>query len=317
VSQSLSKLLSLWSLSTPAFDAATLQVEIGDIQERLRQDGICQSIPGSRGWTCTDCDLRCPVEYVRDSQGKLQPYVHCQSCGVYQVDAALLARWKIDTPRLLEVLFCKTKLAIQERRPSLLWHVGRTTWAGRSREIWFVRSFRPSNATLIIDDLKSWPKAIVFTPTTILAEKIRAAISNLVISLDDVIAIRESDFYLDSDCIESRIQDREQSPRTKKPVSPKRATRLASSEKIKDELIAHLITARDYAYNTKETTGEALLLPRPLQKDLAQRAGLHVSAVSRCLKEKDSHELQLLWSMADNLDEVMKWVTPKKRGRKS
>lgn len=317
MSQSLSKLLSLWSLSTPAFDEATLQLEICDIQERLRQDGICQSIPGSRGWTCTDCDVRCPVEYVPDSQGRLQPYVHCQSCGVYQVDAALLARWKIDTPRFLEVLFCWAKLAVQERGSNHLWQIGRATFAGRSRDVWFVRNYRPSNCKSIMIELRTWPNAILFTSTVDVAKRLQEAqIDNLIISLESIIDVDQGKFRIDFESVDSRVKDRDLFTKPKRAVKPKRADKLVAVDKLKDKLKAHMLSARDHAFDTQRRTGEPALLPRPLQKDLAKLTGLTEAAVSRRLNSNDDPELKIVWNSADSLDDVMNWQTSKKRGRK-
>jgi hypothetical protein len=41
--------------------------------------------------------------------------------------------------------------------------------------------------------------------------------------------------------------------------------------------------ARDHAFTTRETLGTPELLPRPSQQDLARRAGLTETDVSRCL----------------------------------
>lgn len=316
MSQLMQLLLSHWELDPQAIDACDLPVDIRASVISLCAMGVLRDAPDAKSWTCTECGHRSHLNFIVDKAGIAHAFSCCTDCGPNKIDAQLLKRWVIDTRKLLEILFCKTKLAIQQRGNNPLWQVGRATWAGRSREIWFVRSFRPSNTTSILSELGTSPNAIVFTPTFSVADRLRAKIENLVIPLDSIVELHNGEFCMDRECVESKIKDRELSAKPKRTPTPRRAEKLVGIDKLKDELNAHMISARDHAIDTKQRTGEPALLPRPLQKDLAKRAGISKTAVSRRLCDLGDPELQILWNAADNLYDVMNWETSKKLKRK-
>lgn len=68
-----------------------------------------------------------------------------------------------------------------------------------------------------------------------------------------------------------------------------------------NEVERHLFPIRD-------TLGTPELLPRPSQQDLAKRAGLTETDVSRCLKDPAARELRLQWETALELDKVLGWI---------
>lgn len=89
---------------------------------------------------------------------------------------------------------------------------------------------------------------------------------------------------------------------TEKPLRPVAAANMA---KLVTAMKDHIKAARDYA-DESGARGEAKLLPRPTQEQLAGLAGVHPSTVSRCLKHKDGGPLRLLWKTANDLRELMR-----------
>jgi len=85
----------------------------------------------------------------------------------------------------------------------------------------------------------------------------------------------------------------------------KRGDRAAAIEALKGELIEHIRSARSYALAAADSGKCPDLLPRPLRKDLSRRLGLRPYAVTRCFS--DSKELRVLWDVAGDLDQVMKF----------
>ncbi len=227
-------LLSHWELDPHAIDACDLPVDIRESVISLCAMGVLRDAPDSKSWTCTECGHRSQLNFIVDKAGIAHAFSCCTDCGPNKIDPQLLKRWVIDTRKLLEVLFCKTKLAIQERGTNHLWQIGRATWAGRSRDIWFVRSFRPSNTTSIMGELKTSPNAIVFTSTFSVADKLRAKVESLVIPLDAIVELHNSGFHMDSECVESKIMDRELSTKPKRKSTPRRAEKLVGIDKLKD-----------------------------------------------------------------------------------
>ncbi|MBN1512118.1 MAG: winged helix-turn-helix domain-containing protein [Phycisphaerae bacterium] len=94
--------------------------------------------------------------------------------------------------------------------------------------------------------------------------------------------------------------------RTQK-AGPRRGTRAANIEKLEKELETHLLAARDHAQSLRDRGLEPILLPRPSQKELADRTGLEPPTVSRCLKDQRATVLKILWETADSLEAVMRY----------
>ena len=92
----------------------------------------------------------------------------------------------------------------------------------------------------------------------------------------------------------------------------KRANRAADIESITNEMIHHLLAARDHAHSTKDFGGQPMLLPRPRKKDLALRTKLDPTKVSRCMNDESARELRILWDLALDLDQVMEFVPLRK-----
>lgn len=86
----------------------------------------------------------------------------------------------------------------------------------------------------------------------------------------------------------------------------KRASRATTIDGLKRELREHLRSAKAHYHATAER-GDAKLLPRPQQQDLAERLGVSEPTVSRCLTRDSDQELKLLWSGAESIDFVRKF----------
>lgn len=194
--------------------------------------------------------------------------------------------------------------------------MGRATWAGRSREVWFVRAFRRAYAGDATKVLQGRPKAIVFAPTETGAARWQAATGNLVIALESALSLADGSLAFDLPYVEGRIIDAGLGPEaTPKRRTKKRADRAAKIELLKKELIRHLQAARDYAFDTLDRTGEPQLLPRPLRKELGALVGLRSYEVTKCFQDPEARELNLYWEIAVDLGQIMAWKGPIKRGR--
>jgi len=88
----------------------------------------------------------------------------------------------------------------------------------------------------------------------------------------------------------------------------KRAERTASIELLTKELKHHIRAARDHAQTMIDHGREPKLLPRPSQKELAERVGITVSAASRCFNDPSATELRVLWETADDMEALLKYI---------
>lgn len=90
------------------------------------------------------------------------------------------------------------------------------------------------------------------------------------------------------------------------PAKKKRAERAAGIEALKKELVEHVRAARDNAQEAVDRDVKPALLPRPRKQELARRAGVGPHTVTRCFQ--DSPDLQRLWSLAADLDAILKYA---------
>lgn len=93
-------------------------------------------------------------------------------------------------------------------------------------------------------------------------------------------------------------------PRPTAPAKNKRAGRAGNIEGLKKELVDHIRAARDNAQESISRDMKPVLLPRPKKQELGKRVGVKPYKVTRCFK--DSAELRRLWTLAADLDSILK-----------
>lgn len=91
----------------------------------------------------------------------------------------------------------------------------------------------------------------------------------------------------------------------KRSTKKKRADRAPKIELLRKVVKEHLLSARDHAFSLVERGQPAQLLPRPSQKEMAERAGVAEHDFTRCKQE--DHLLRLYWGTANDLDAVMRF----------
>lgn len=139
-----------------------------------------------------------------------------------------------------------------------------------------------------------------------------------MVALESTLSIVDHAIHFDVDYVEGRIVDAGMgADAPSKPRTKKRATRAANIELLEREMIKHLQAARDHAFDTLDRTGRPALLPRPLRKDLGMLTGLKKDQVTKCFQDPDARELNLYWEVATDLEKIMQWRGPIKRGRTS
>lgn len=294
----------------------------GSCLELLVRLGVLREMAAAGSACCPDCQFgpQRRVEYVADSKTHARHgYIHCPQCGIVEVALDSLRRWRVDPAGFLAAVFSSAGVSgpATELIPGRLWRVGKVTWAGRRREVYFARCYRRDGGDTLVAEMSRRPKAILFVPTEAAAQRWAGAVENLVIALESSFSLDGGSIRFDVEYVEGRLVDAGLTC-TARPQRPKRkrAERAAKIEALEKELIAHLRAARDHAYATRDRAGTPDLLPRPSQKQLAERTGLTEADVSRCLKDPDARELRLYWQTAQDLEAIMRWKTPAgSRGR--
>lgn len=306
------RFLSRWEADSPVVGAEEAS---GQDFETLCRRSVMRPIASAGSIACDECGERRRVNYVDDAAGARRGFIQCPDCGTVEVPLCALRRWKIDTAAFLAVLFSIARVSVQARHDDCLWQVGKATWAGRPRDVWFLRNHRDAHVAAVAAELKRRPRAVVFAPTESTASRWGGATENLFIAIES--ALTTDGLRLDSDYIESRLVDAGFGAASSRRTRPKkRSCRTASIEALTKAMIEFLRRARDHARETRER-GEPKLLPRPTKKQLAEQLTLSQGAVTRCFQDPTARELRLYWDLAVRLDAVLKWTGPVSKGRRT
>ena len=312
----LSQLFAQWEHDPPIISGMHAKGKLKDAFSIGQSLGLLIEEPSASSIDCPDCSRRCRVDYLRDASGSQQAFIHCRDCGLSRISREMLQRWSIQTERVLASVFAGVTLSLAAKVAPYVWHVGKATWAGRSRQIWFARGFRREGCQAAVSLLRANSKAVVFTPTDLGAELWHEATGNLVIPLDLVTSLDSGTLMLDVEDIQARIEganDLDIGKRT--PTKTKRSQRAANIESLTRVVIEFLRSARDYAFDTKDKNGVAQLLPRPGISHFCKQAGIKPHDFSRCLDDESARELKVYWGMTESLEQIMSF-RKKASGRK-
>jgi hypothetical protein len=284
----------------------------GDFVSQLLTARVLQELSPAKSLACAEC-AEAPfrdVIYTEAADGRSRALVPCPNCGLYEVPPGRLRRWQVDLGVLIALIGRSLDATgnASERVPGRVWRIGRLQRDAVTTAVWFGLHLGRRDAAEIIASAQVAGPALLLVPSrmprTALPEGVVAG------SLRELSCWSEGGLDWDEDRLTELLTACRPTPRSsRKPVPTRRKTRATDIEALVAELKQHLRAARDYADHTLATQGEPRLLPRPTQKDLARRVGITESRVSRSLRDPRATELRLLWSLADDLDQVLRFVS--------
>jgi len=123
--------------------------------------------------------------------------------------------------------------------------------------------------------------------------------------LRGVVSLLSGGLVVATEAVEGQISGAPSEPQPKK--AKKRSSRAANIDAIKKALREHLVTARDYAFTSIKQERGPSLLPRPTQEQLAAKLNVSVASVSRAINDRSDRELPILWNMANDVHQIMKY----------
>jgi hypothetical protein len=304
-------ILQRLEVDPPVFAGDEIRRTPGPVIEQFADTGLLRQAEPSGTATCASCGELDRIEFVSNIQtGRNHAYLPCRQCGLVEVPLNHLDRWIADIPVFLSAVFAGGGIrgCAEEVVSGRLWRLGKANWARRSREVYFTRCVDQDDGHRVFQTMARRSKAVIFTPTIVGAENWRGATRNPVIAFESVVSLDRNRIAFDIQFVEGRLIDAGLTDSSKKKRPPmKRSSRAAKIEMLTSEMSNHLRSARAHAVSTKDLTGTPELLPRPSQKDLAARTNLSDSDVSRCLNDKAARELNLLWSAAADIYQIMGW----------
>jgi hypothetical protein len=304
--------LSALDNERPDLHSAALGDGCGAFVSQLLAAGMLQELSPAKSLACAEC-AEAPfrdVIYTETADGLSRALFPCPHCGLYDVPLDRLRRWQIDCGALMA--FIGRSLSVtgssSERIPRRLWRIGRLQRDAVTTAVWFGLHLGRRDAAEMITRAQVAAPALLLVPSRMP----RAGLSEGVVagSLRELTCWSEGGLGWDEDRLTELLTACGPVSRSgRKAVPTRRKTRATDIEALVVELKQHLRAARDHANHTLATQGEPRLLPRPTQKDLARRVGITESRVSRSLRDPRAIELRLLWNVADDLVQVLRFVS--------
>jgi hypothetical protein len=277
--------------------------------DQLVSFGLLRQADSARYVTCLDCNGQHVEEIIpaKSPDGTSRFYIMCPDNGRVEISRQRLLQYAIDYTPLRQAVTAafSTQKATEEIVPGRIWDLGRAALAGKSRMLWMARGLAWPDALSLKERLPRGRSPVLF----FVGQPPLAGLVNIppesIIGLKTVVHIENKKLIVDKDAVECQLRQGDARQTGKKKQPKKRASRATAIDAIKRELKEHLRTARDHAHFTLDNTGEAALLPRPTQKQLAEQLNVHVSSVSRAINDTSDKEMAILWEIANDLSQVM------------
>jgi hypothetical protein len=294
---------------SPKFTGADIDTWPAGVFETLRALGLLLECKTATHVTCTACTGEHveEVTMLEYPDGVVRFYMVCPEQGRVEIEKEELLQWSVCFDPVLECI--RDGLGVQkdpvEVVPSRLWNIGRSALAGRSRVVWVGRGLSWPEAVSFAADMPSGASPVLFYIGQSPRDGLVTLPPDSVMDVAQVVFLSEGKLTFDRSGVEDQVTAH-QSPQKKKPPK-KRASRTAAMESLKKAIRDHLIAARDHAYRLIEDDKAPELLPRPTQQLLAKQLKLSKSSISRALADGGDKELTILWEVANDLDQVLKY----------
>jgi hypothetical protein len=261
--------------------------------------------------SCVRCDS-CAADHVEEvSAGEFPPgtgiraFIRCPEAGRVEVPLWRLRRWEVDLPGLVAALAqaCATAGPSTEHIPGRLWLLGKSTWTGRPRQVFFARIVRQEDAPAVAQALRQNHKGVLFLPTEQSLRRWGQRHPILTVALDSVLTLEGKSLKLDRADVEARLEDILLDSKARRKLRTfKRARRAPSIECLTKALEDHNRAAMDCAEDSYLRTGTPTILPCPTQAELALLTGLSESTVCRAMRDPRAKELRIQRDLAENRD---------------
>jgi len=247
------------------------------------------------------------VMSVKYPAGVTRFYITCPENGRVEVSRDRLMQWSVDYLPILKAVASALSISAEpeESAPGRVWHLGRSTLAGKSRTVWVARGLARPDVMRIVDILPKGRSPVVFFLGQPPDNNVLQIPYESIINLRTVVRLSDDDLIIDMEAIESQLTSHIVELTKKKPK--KRSSRTSAIDAIKEILREHLRTARDHAYTLRQHRKPAELLPRPSQKQLAKQIRVSVSSVSRAINDPSDKATKFLWELAVDIDRVMEF----------
>lgn len=295
--------------TVPMLSADDLAETPAAVVAAFHQAGLLRSSETARFVACRECadDHMSKVEHVSDPDGKSRFYGTCPKNGRFEVSRERLLQWRVAFDPVLAAVMTALDAAglLETVVQGRVWKLGRATVAGRSRPLWAVRGMAWPDAAVVARELPKGRSPVVFVVGRLPTDGLLDVPPDSIIELSGVVSLRNGELAVATGAIDGQISSVPAEPQAKK--VKKRSSRAATIDTLKKLLREHILAAKDHAYASSNKDQGAKLLPRPTQQQLADRLGVDVSSVNRAINDKSDRELPILWNVANDVYQIMKY----------
>ena len=285
-------------LSAPAFDC-------------LISLGLLRQADTARHVTCLDCTNHHVEEVlpIKSPDGCTRFFIRCPENGRIEVSRERLLQWTIDYTPLQQALISAFSVNgdPEEVAPGRIWNIGRAALGDQSRTLWMARGLAWSDSLRLKKALPVGRSPVLFFLGQPPERGLIDIPAESIIDLKTIVRIEHDELIVDRNAVDYQLRSVNATQTKMKTPPKKRAPRAALIDAIKKELKEHLRSAHDHAHVTLEKKGEAKLLPPPTQKQLAKHLNVHESSISRAIKDKSDREMPILWEIANDVSQVLKF----------
>ncbi|MGD9713103.1 MAG: hypothetical protein AB7V46_13670 [Thermomicrobiales bacterium] len=281
-----------------------------DLLPKLVTRGVLVEGAPSASLACRECPESpyCDVVHAESWTGRVRALLRCPHCGPCEIPLDWLRRWHVDSVALMHMLAesLGLKQCPNEVSAGHLWRSGRIHRNGTNWSLWWGIRLARQDAVEMLQTVKFSPRTLLVVPGR--RPRTRFPDGVVVGSLRELTTWDDDGLHWDQELLDELLRVEITMPSLQGKAAPRRRQSRASDiEALTQELKQHLRSARDYAFHTRDTQGIPKLLPRPTQKELAQRLGITESRVSRSLNDTAAQQLQLLWELAEDVDRIMRF----------
>jgi hypothetical protein len=294
---------------TPALVLENLEAISQSDLDRLMELGLVRESATATHVICDACAEGHveEVDRIEYADHVTRFFITCPENGRVEVPRERLMQWAVDyLPLFLSLSSAlSASTGVTEVFPGRVWNLGRAALAGKSKTIWVARGLAWSDAAKLVDVLPKGRSPVLFFLGQPPDDNLLQVPRESIIELRTIISFCNEGIAVDVDGIKRQLVAEIAEVATKKPQ--KRASRAATIDAIKQALKEHLRAARDHAFNARDRGLGSALLPRPSQKQLAAQLNIHESSVSRAISDPSDKEIAILWEIANDLEQVMKF----------
>jgi hypothetical protein len=241
-----------------------------------------------------DCP-NCPDEPSCDVVwGPKYPVLRCPRCGPSRVDPARLRNWVIDPNGLAQAVALRLGMRgdVEMLSPQHLWRLGKTYWSGRPTTVFLGRQLGGTRDATFLASFEQSTSAVLL----VVGREPSIAVRNPVTPLSLILRWEGNDFSVDAEF--AKVQARPAPAKVTTRSVTRMASRMAFADRLRSELESHLRSLAEHFRFARESGLEAVPLPCPTQRELAERIGTNPATVTRIFS--GDRELRRLLDLAQD-----------------